>query len=156
LLIDGSAARSAASEDELTREIVTLMNGLMKRMWLRHVERVAEVGLSVSEAKVLLALEPGRTLSMGDVSAVLRVNPSNVTATVGRLVTRGLVRRQGADDRRVKGVVVTDEGATLRARLQSTLLVDSPAVRGLTREQRQALRGILRQLEAMAGVPGPD
>jgi len=142
-----SGTRVAASDDQLTREVVALANALVGRMWAHHQARVAEFDLSGPEAKALLHLEPDRALSMRELSALLHANPSNVTVTVGRLEARGLISRRGGDDRRVRGVMLTEAGLALRDRLDVRLLDDSPAVRGLDRSQREALRVLLRQLD---------
>jgi DNA-binding MarR family transcriptional regulator len=142
-----SRAGAVAADDELTREVVALANGLVGRMWSHHQARVAEFDLSGPEAKALLSLAPNRTLSMRELSALLHANPSNVTVAVGRLEARGLVSRRGGDDRRVRGVLLTDAGVALQRRLEARLTDDNPAVRGLTRSQREALRAILQRLD---------
>ncbi|HEY4027627.1 MAG TPA: MarR family transcriptional regulator [Candidatus Dormibacteraeota bacterium] len=142
-----SRARAVPEDEELTREIVTLANSLAGRMWSHHQARVAEFDLSGPEAKALLSLEPSRTLSMRELSALLHANPSNVTVAVGRLEARGLVSRRGGDDRRVRGVLLTEAGVTLRRRLEARMFDDSPAVRGLSRGQRETFRAILQQLD---------
>ena len=142
-----SRALAGPTDDELTREVVALANGLVGRMWAHHQARVAEFDLSGPEAKALLNLPSDRCLSMRELSALLHANPSNVTVSVGRLEARGLVSRRGADDRRVRGVMLTEAGAALRARLEARLTDDSPAVRGLSRREREALRDVLQQLE---------
>jgi DNA-binding MarR family transcriptional regulator len=134
------------TDEELTREIVALTNGLVGRMWSHHQARVAEFDLSGPEAKALLNLEPDRCVSMRELSALLHANPSNVTVAVGRLEARGLVSRRGGDDRRVRGVLLTEAGAALRRRLEARMGDDSPAVRGLSRSQKESFRVILRQL----------
>jgi MarR family transcriptional regulator, organic hydroperoxide resistance regulator len=144
----------AAADDDLTREVVTLASALVGRMWAHHQARVAEFDLSQPEAKALLHLEPDRCLSMRELSAVLHANPSNVTVAVGRLEARGLVSRRGADDRRVRGVLLTAAGAALRARLEARLAVDSPAVRGLSLDERQTLRDVLQRLDDRARETG--
>jgi DNA-binding MarR family transcriptional regulator len=147
------APSAVASDEELTREIVLLANRLISRLWVQHQARVAEFDLTIPEAKVLLSLEPGRRLSMRELAAALRANPSNVTVAVSRLEGRGLVGREGADDRRVKGVVLTEAGVGLRANLEARLMEDSPAVRGLSRRERETMRTILRRLDERAGIP---
>ncbi|HYW26213.1 MAG TPA: MarR family transcriptional regulator [Terriglobales bacterium] len=146
-------APTAQAPDELTREVVALATGLVSRMWAHHQARVAEFDLSQPEAKALLNLEPDCCLSMRELSAVLNANPSNVTVAVGRLEARGLVSRQGADDRRVRGVLLTAAGAALRRRLEARLVDDSPAVRGLTSDERLALREVLLRLEERTREP---
>jgi MarR family transcriptional regulator, organic hydroperoxide resistance regulator len=140
--------------DDLTRDVVALANGLAGRMWAHHQARVAEFDLSQPEAKALLNLEPDRCLSMRELSALLHANPSNVTVAVGRLEARGLVSRQGADDRRVRGVLLTPAGAALRGRLEARLVDESPAVRGLSEDERRTLRDVLLRLAERAREPG--
>ena len=147
-------ASIAPAADDLTREVVTLATGLVGRMWAHHQARVAEFDLSQPEAKALLNLEPDRCLSMRELSALLHANPSNVTVAVGRLEARGLVGRQGADDRRVRGVLLTPAGVALRRRLEARLADDSPAVRGLSRDERRTLRDVLLQLERRSRTSG--
>src|SRR5262249_2505925 len=83
---------------------------------------------------------------MRELAARLGANPSNVTVAVGRLEAKGLVSRQGSEDRRVRGVLLTDRGRDLRRRLELRLAEDHPAVRGLSPSQREALARILRRL----------
>lgn len=147
-------ASVAQAADDLTREVVTLASGLVSRMWGHHQARVAEFDLSQPEAKALLNLEPDRCLSMRELSALLHANPSNVTVAVGRLEARGLVSRQGADDRRVRGVLLTPAGVALRRRLEARLVDDSPAVRGLSHDERRTLRDVLQRLDDRAREPG--
>jgi DNA-binding MarR family transcriptional regulator len=83
---------------------------------------------------------------MRELAARLGANPSNITVVVGRLEARGLVSRHGSEDRRVKGVQLTERGAELRRRLEQRLAEDHPAIQGLSSTQREALRRILRRL----------
>ena len=151
---DAAAPVDQAGDEELTREVVTLASTLTARMWAHHQARVAEFDLSLPEAKALLNLDYDRWLSMRELSAILHANPSNVTVAVGRLEARGLVGRQGADDRRVRGVRLTPLGAAVRARLESRLADDSPAVRGLSTAERLGLRDVLLRLDEQAREPG--
>jgi DNA-binding MarR family transcriptional regulator len=149
-----TAASVAPGADDLAREVVTLAGRLASRMWAHHQARVAEFDLSQPEAKALLNLEPDRCLSMRELSAALHANPSNVTVAVGRLEARGLLGRQGADDRRVRGVLLTPAGAALRRRLEARLADDSPAVRGLSPDERGTLRDMLLRLDERSRQPG--
>jgi DNA-binding MarR family transcriptional regulator len=145
--IKSSPAAPPVTDDAIAREIVVLANRLLIRMWVHHHRRIAELDLSGPEAKALLNLKPDRWLSMTELAGRLHANPSNVTVAVGRLEARGLVSRQGGDDRRVRGVMLTAAGETLRARLEARLADDSPAVRGLSSAERLALRDLLERLD---------
>ena len=80
----------------------------------------AELQLSPAQCHVLHLIEPGRPMPMGQLAETLACDASNVTGLVDRLESRGLVRRRpSAEDRRVKVLELTPEGARLR-----TLLLD--------------------------------
>ena len=144
-------ALSASEEEQATREIIGLADRLVGRIWVQFQARAAEFNLSVPEAKSLQVLEPERPVSMRELATRLGANPSNVTVAVGRLEARGLVSRPGSEDRRVRGVLLTDRGRDLRRRLELRLAQDHPAVSGLSPSQREALRRILRRLSEQPG-----
>ena len=143
-------AQESISEEELNREIVRLANELVGRIWGQLQARMAEFNLSAPEAKALQNLEPGRPLSMRELSSRLHANPSNVTICVARLEARGLVTRGPGGDRRVKNVLLTPSGLALRERLEARLLEDHPALEGLSASQRETLLRILRRLSQHA------
>jgi DNA-binding MarR family transcriptional regulator len=101
------------------------------------------------------SLEPDRPLPMRELSARLHANPSNVIGAVGRLEARGLVSRQGGDDRRVKSVLLTSAGVELRRRLEIRLPDDHPAVSGLSPSRRGALLRLLRRLSQHSSLGLP-
>lgn len=70
-------------------------------------------GYSNSEMQLIFHLaEP---LRMGQIALALHCLPSNVTALVDNLEKRGLVQREPCpDDRRVRQLVLTDEGQSER------------------------------------------
>ena len=144
------AAERSLTDDEVAREIVTLANELVGRIWVQTQTRMAEFNLSTPEAKALQSLEPGRPLSMRELAARLHANPSNVTVSIGKLEARGLVARQGTGDRRVKNVLLTASGLSVRQRLEARLMEGHPAVGGLSEGQRETLRRILRRLSQHA------
>ena len=142
-------------DDEVTHEIIALADELVGRTWFHFLARIAEFNLSVPEAKALQTLEPDRPLPMRELSAKLHANPSNVTVAVGRLEARGLVSRQGGDDRRVKSVLLTSAGVDIRRRLKVRLADDHPAVSGLSSSQRDGLLRLLRRLSQHSSARSP-
>jgi DNA-binding MarR family transcriptional regulator len=136
----------ADSADSVASELVQLANELVGRIWGHFTARAAELNLSVTEAKALQHLDPHHALPMRALAARLHSNPSNVTVIVARLEARGLLERQVNEDRRVKGVRLTPTGLDLRRTLDARLIVDHPAVRGLSPSDQQRLLAILRQL----------
>jgi MarR family transcriptional regulator, organic hydroperoxide resistance regulator len=136
-----------AAAEPVEAELVQLANELVGRIWGHFTARSAELNLSVPEAKALQHLDPDQSLPMRALAARLHANPSNVTVIVARLEARGVLERQESPDRRVKGVRLTPAGLDLRRKLEARLLVDHPAVRGLSAADQQRLLGILRQLQ---------
>jgi DNA-binding MarR family transcriptional regulator len=128
------------------REAWALMFELFVQQKPRHIAMAAEFDLSPMQAFALRLLEPGRPLPMSDLAEALHCDASNVTGIVDRLEARGLIARQGADhDRRVKMLVVTDEGAELRKRLLERIAEPPPPIAALSAADQRSLRDILRR-----------
>ena len=70
-----------------------------------------ELGLTMSQLRVLHLLQAGPGTPAGAVAAFLKVRPSTATGIVDRLVRDGLVRRERDDlDRRRVRIWLTDQG----------------------------------------------
>ena len=106
----------------------------------------AEFALSPAQCHVLRLLEPGRPVPMRELAEALACHASNVTGLVDRLEQRGLVTRAPvAHDRRVKALVVTARGATLRARVLDRLAEPPEPIHRLGAADLRRLCGILRK-----------
>lgn len=81
--------------------------------------RLAEVhGLTVMQIMTLCLLDPGKPVPMKNLATFVSCDPSNITGIVEKLVQERLVTRQeAAYDRRVKTVMLTSEGLSLRDEL---------------------------------------
>jgi DNA-binding MarR family transcriptional regulator len=76
---------------------------------------------------------------------------SNVTGIIDRLEERGLVRRDPAPgDRRIKMLVVTENGETVRRRIVKRLAEAPEPISNLSPDDQRALREILAR--AMTGT----
>lgn len=76
----------------------------------------AEHGLALSEYEILVRLSeaPNRTMRMAELADRVALSRSRATHTVGRLVIKGIVRREPCDeDGRGVQAVLTDTGLTL-------------------------------------------
>jgi DNA-binding MarR family transcriptional regulator len=115
--------------------------------------KLAELDLTPVQAHTLRRLDPDEPLAMSALAEALYCHASNVTGIVDRLESRGLVERTpGAEDRRVKTLVLTAEGARVRARVID-LLSEPPAVLArLPEADQRALRDILRRALADEGT----
>jgi MarR family transcriptional regulator, organic hydroperoxide resistance regulator len=124
------------------REAWALMFELFAQQKPRHIAIAAEFDLSPMQRLI----EPGTPLAMSDLAEALHCDASNVTGIVDRLEARELIARRGADhDRRVKMLVVTEQGAALRERLLARISEPPPAIAALSAADQRSLRDILRR-----------
>lgn len=146
--VDAGVASATEVTTERTLEVFL---AVMARMHQHVVERSAEFDLSAPQARALHHLATPRT--MGELAEMLCCDASNVTGIVDRLEARGAVERQALPgDRRVKRIVLTDDGRRLWQAHHDRLLADVPLVAGLSTDDRQSLHGLLAQaLAASAG-----
>jgi DNA-binding MarR family transcriptional regulator len=83
---------------------------------------------------------------MSELAQSLFCDNSNVTGIVDRLEERGLVRREAAEgDRRVKLLVLTEEGERMRVEITKRMAEPPPPIASLSEEDQRILRDILRR-----------
>ncbi|MFJ8312334.1 MULTISPECIES: MarR family winged helix-turn-helix transcriptional regulator [unclassified Streptomyces] len=108
----------------------------------------AEEGLTSSQAKTLTVLRRGPA-SMRSLATTLHCDASNVTGIVDRLEARALVRREPSPtDRRVKNVVLTDDGMRTVETVRTGMLATHAALDALPDADRVALHDLLQRLFA--------
>jgi DNA-binding MarR family transcriptional regulator len=113
-----------------------------------HVERMAALGLrlklSPGVIKTLMRLAKSDGISMGDMARGIGCDPSYITALVDDLDERGLARREPAPyDRRVKIIVLTNEGRSLAQEITSVLAVPPASFGTLSKAELTQLRDLL-------------
>lgn len=127
-----------------------LMQGLLRSSRQRFLAIAQEFELSPPQIAALRALDPQRPVAMSELAGRLCCDNSNVTGIVDRLEDRGLVERRSAEhDRRVKMLVVTEDGAELRERLCERLCEPPPGFAALPDEDQRALRDIMRRARGL-------
>lgn len=122
----------------------------------RHRERVRDLlapfDLAPMQMHALRALEPGVPRPMAEVAAAIHCDPANITSVIGRLTERALVTRApDPRDGRVRAVLLTPEGARVRAALLDALVAPPAGVEHLTAAEQRQLRSLL---ERTLGPPG--
>lgn len=127
---------------------------LLVRVSLDRVHRhlgaaAAEFELAPAQAMALGELEMDRPLPMRELAARLKCDPSNITGLVDRLEARGLVERQPHPaDRRVKYLVLTHDGRSLRERLSARAFAAPGCVAALGERDQRKLHALLVRILA--------
>lgn len=144
---DGTGSADVDTERfAIAQEVVGLLLELGGRLGQNFTARAAEFGLTVAEAKVLMAVHSGDPQPMRAVARKLGYDASNLTGVVDRLEDRGLLkRRPDIHDRRVKAVVLTEEGEQLASRFLSRLRADAGPLGVLESAELTELRRLLRR-----------
>lgn len=108
-----------------------------------------ELDLFPPQLMVLKALDRPRPMS--DVAATLACDSSNLTGITDRLEERGLVRRSADEkDRRVKLLVLTEEGKRVRRKVVGRLHQPPAPIGALSDRELVTLERLLRK--ALAAV----
>jgi DNA-binding MarR family transcriptional regulator len=122
----------------------------MHRLFLSQRTRMlgiaSEFDLTPGQLMALRSLDPEHPVPMRELASKLSCDNSNVTGIVDRLEARGLVeRRPDPDDRRVKMLVVTPEGADVRRRVRERMEQPPEALQALTAAEQRTLRDLMRK-----------
>jgi DNA-binding MarR family transcriptional regulator len=101
------------AREAVIARIVATFEAMMHSVASAHAPEFLEVGVTMSQAKVLYLVQAAPGLRMSDLSARLGVSLSTVSGVVDRLVDQGLLnRRDDTADRRHVVLRLTDAGAT--------------------------------------------
>ncbi|MFD4421657.1 MarR family winged helix-turn-helix transcriptional regulator [Agromyces sp. NPDC058484] len=136
------------------REARLVESRRLSRMFFLVAERskadfaaaVAPFGLPVPIARAILML--GEPRPMRELADRLACDPSYVTNIADTLEERGLAQRSPGEDRRVKLLRLTDEGAELRDRIADAVAEGATVSKRLTDAERAALAPLLERLLA--------
>jgi MarR family transcriptional regulator, organic hydroperoxide resistance regulator len=133
----------------------SLLHWLMISSKPRFMAINQEFDLAPQQA-IALRILGGGPVPMGELARYLMCDSSNVTGITDRLEERGLVRREpGEKDRRVKMLVLTDEGDKLRAEVTKRLAEPPPWLSELPEADQRKLKEILEAGIEHGDVTGP-
>ncbi|MFC5198992.1 MarR family winged helix-turn-helix transcriptional regulator [Streptomyces kaempferi] len=126
---------------------------LLDTLWASMVSLYADLttaaaahGLTYSQAKALNVLRQGPA-PMRSLADTLRCDASNITGIIDRLEARGLVHREASPtDRRVKNVILSEEGAAVVARVRDGMHATHQALGALSDDERATLDSLLSRL----------
>jgi len=138
-------------ENQLDGELnICIMDGLaelLKRAAALGQGLAQRYGLSMTDLAGLHKLE--EPMTMKELGQRMHCDPSFVTMVANGLEKHGLALRETcATDRRIKMVRLTDEGVSLRDRLEKEFATRMPWARALDAGERECLLAILRKLAA--------
>jgi len=120
----------------------------------RMARAAEDAGLSPVSAWTLVRLDPDVPISQKQLAGRLGCSPSTVVDPTDRLEERGLVVRQThRDDRRIKVLLVTEDGRRVRDRLLARVLEPPDSLCRLPAGDQARFRDVM--LEVVAPVPAP-
>ncbi len=135
-------------------EAWSLMHWMMVTNKQRFVAMAQEFDLAPQQMIALRMLGAGPR-KMSELAQALFCDNSNVTGIVDRLEQRELVRRESAEgDRRVKLIVLTEEGERMRVEITKRMAEPPPPIAGLSEKDQRALRDILQR--AVEGISAAE
>jgi MarR family transcriptional regulator, organic hydroperoxide resistance regulator len=146
---------AAAKADQLWASMIEMFLG-MRGWWSALCE---ELRLTPAQGLALRSLEPDRPLAMSTLADALACDASNITGIVDKLESRGLIARRGADhDRRIKMLVVTERGRSLRERLIARAMQPPSAFCDLPSDMCTRLNSLFHAIleERKSPPPPPD
>jgi DNA-binding MarR family transcriptional regulator len=131
------------------RDVWLLMSDLVLDNQRRR-EVTDALGMSFGRSRALRRLAR-RPMSMGELAAVLGIDPPNATTLVADMESQGLVQRKPhPTDGRAKLVEATRKGKALARTADAILATPPPALSALSAHELETLR---RLLQGVAGAP---
>jgi DNA-binding MarR family transcriptional regulator len=144
--------------EQLNAQIEECVVELGVRTVARAEKLAQQLGIPLVFIKALHTLDA--PMAMKELGKKLHCDPSFVTAVADMLEKRGLARREPHPaDRRVKNLVLTDDGLSLKSRLETEIAARMPWNRVLSDDERTQLLALIRKmLSADSQDPGahPD
>jgi DNA-binding MarR family transcriptional regulator len=131
--------------DQQSWEVADCFFDLIGRL-VRHADQLAQrMCIPTPFVKALHQLD-GPT-AMKELGKRMHCDPSFVTLMADMLEKRGLARREPhAADRRVKNLVLTDEGVALKMRVEAEILAMMPWNQALNETERAQLLALIRKM----------
>jgi DNA-binding MarR family transcriptional regulator len=104
-------------------------------------------GLTPNDSRALMALERETGQTMGTLAQQWECDPANATWVIDRLERLGYAARQASPtDRRAKLVVLTSEGAKVKAAISREFYTPPPALLALDGTQLEELERVFHRL----------
>jgi DNA-binding MarR family transcriptional regulator len=140
-----------ADASAVNRDILDTLTGLVKRVGGIAQAIATEFGIAPHDLLALFKLDGSQ--SMKELAQHIGCDASFVTAIADTLERHGLARREPSQrDRRVKNLVLTDNGIAARERLMRELAAKMPWSYALDDTERACFLALLKK--AVGAAPG--
>jgi DNA-binding MarR family transcriptional regulator len=141
----GEPGEGQADASALNREILDTLTGLVKQFGTIGQSIAAGFGVTPSDLLALLKLDD--VLSMKELAQRMGCDASFVTSIADALERHGLARRAPSQrDRRVKNLVLTEDGIAAKERMMHELAARMPWCYALDDTERQCFLSLLRKM----------
>jgi DNA-binding MarR family transcriptional regulator len=136
---------SQAKRDQLNLDILASMSELVGRFIEQGDQLARKFGIPVPFIKALHSMDC--PMAMKDLGKRMNCDPSFVTLVADMLEKRGLARREPHPaDRRVKNLVLTDDGLGLRRKVETEIADRMPWSRALDDSECAQLLALVRKM----------
>lgn len=137
-------ANQSATEQQTT-EVATCFFELMAKI-IGEAEKLAQqIGIPMPFIKALHSMDC--PLAMKELGKRMHCDPSFVTLVADMLEKRGLARREPYQaDRRIKNLVLTDDGLALKHQIDTEISARMPWSRALDDDERSQLLALIRKM----------
>ncbi|CAH1652446.1 MarR family transcriptional regulator [Hyphomicrobiales bacterium] len=109
---------SLRQEAVLGNEVLSQLLKVRQKLINSFKEELRHQGVTLARARALLALSKEGDLTQTSVAAYLEIEGPSAVRLIDELEKSGLVlRQQDANDRRIKNLILTDEGKEMSQRL---------------------------------------
>ena len=145
-------SREERLDGELNICIMNALAEIFKRAAALGQGLAQRYGLSMTDLAGLHKLE--EPMTMKEPGLRMHCDPSFVTMVANGLEKRGLARRETSErDKRIKVMRLTDEGISMRDRLENEFSIRMPWATALSIGERECLFTILCKMAAAASDP---
>ncbi|MGH3304450.1 MAG: MarR family winged helix-turn-helix transcriptional regulator [Streptosporangiaceae bacterium] len=134
-----------ATEQQQTSEVANCFFELMAKIIGEAGQLAQQIGIPTPFIKALHSMDC--PLAMKELGRRMHCDPSFVTLLADMLEKRGLARREPHPaDRRVKNLVLTDEGLALQHTIETEITARMPWNRALDDDERSHLLALIRKM----------
>lgn len=134
-----------SEREQLNSELLECASELIGLIIRRGDQLAQKLGIPGPFMKALHVMDC--PMAMKELGKRLHCDPSFVTLVADMLEKRGLARREPHPaDRRVKNLVLTEDGLGLKRRVEAEVAARMPWNRGLSEEERVQLLALIRKM----------